>query len=109
MKLQFNERHYTVFAVLLVILMSYLFAPADLGLRELVIVKLTYVAIFLGTVGGLLYFLRGTSYDVIGAIFPPPAKEVATEDEPLVHALHAVAVALFIVGMLIAFALVIGR
>ena len=89
----FNEKFFAFLTVAVVILLSFLFAPADIGLRELVLVKMTYVALLFGTVFGLLHFLRGTKTDVI--------KEIFEEKNS--------AAALFVVGMIIALSLVIGR
>ena len=89
----FNEKHFAGFLVAIIIATSFLFAPADIGLRELVLVKMTYVAMLLGTVFGFLHFLRGTRTDVI--------KEIFEEENG--------AAAVFVVGLIIALALVIGR
>lgn len=89
----FNEKHFVTLLVGIIIAVSFLFAPADIGLRELVLVKMTYVALLFGTVFGFLHFLRGTKTDVV--------KEIFAEKNT--------AAALFVVGLIIALALVIGR
>jgi uncharacterized membrane protein len=69
-------------------------APGTLpAITEIIIVKMIYVAILLSSVMGLLFFLRGTQYDVYDEIFID----------------RNLAAAMLVTGMLISVAMVVGK
>lgn len=87
-----NEKIATVIFALFTAGLLY-FAPGMLEVKDIVLLKLTYIALFLGATFGLLHFLRGTKTDVLDKVF---------EEENG-------AVALLVTGFMIALALVIGK
>lgn len=117
-KFKLTEKHYAALILLAVIVLTYCFAPEDLNLQAVLILKVAKVGLFVGLITGLLIFLRGTSYDVLGAIFPSPYKQEIDEatgllidvvPDPVANAFHAIAVSVFIVGFAVAVALVIAQ
>ena len=86
-----------IFAVLFLIATvcaAYYFAPGSgLAVAEIVVLKMIYVSVLLVVSLGLLFFLRGTKYDVYAEIFDQ----------------HNIAAAILIAALLLAIANVIGK
>ena len=89
-----DEKVFAILFMLATILAAYHFAPGSgMAVAEIVVLKMIYVSVLLIVSFGLLFFLRGTKYDIYEEIF----------DE------HNIAAAMLIAALLLSIALVIGK
>lgn len=89
-----NENHFGLLFLILTIVVAWIFAPGrELVLMDIIVLKMVYVAILLSVMIGFLFFLRGTRYDVM--------KEIFEENNS--------GAAVFVIGVLIALSMVIGK
>jgi hypothetical protein len=64
-----NEQIFTVILVALSAIALYFLPGSTLAAAEIVTLKLIYISMLIGTTGSLVYFLRGTKYDIYAEIF----------------------------------------
>lgn len=89
-----DEKVFAILFMLVTVFAAYHFAPGSgLAVAEIVVLKMIYVSVLLIVSFGLLFFLRGTKYDIYEEIF----------DE------HNIAAAMLIAALLLSIALVIGK
>lgn len=89
-----DEKVFAILFMLATVFAAYYFAPGSgLAVAEIVVLKMIYVSVLLIVSFGLLFFLRGTKYDIYEEIF----------DE------HNIAAAMLIAALLLSIALVIGK
>jgi hypothetical protein len=92
--MRLNEKHFAaLFIVGVALLYHFGSVSPDLALLDIALLKLSYVAIFLGTAALLLHFLRGTTTDVLREIFVE----------------HNIAAAILVAAFLLSIATVVGR
>lgn len=87
-----GEKWLTVVAVIATYVVAKVMGSPDLQLADILIIKVAFVTTLLAATVTLLYFLRGTDYDVLREIF----------DEANTSA------AIFVAGIMLAIALAIG-
>lgn len=89
-----DEKVFAALFLLATICAAYYFAPGSgLAVAEIVVLKMIYVSVLLVVSIGLLFFLRGTKYDIYAEIFDQ----------------HNIAAAVVIAALLLAIASVIGK
>jgi hypothetical protein len=89
-----DEKVFALLFLLATVAAAYYFAPeSGATVAEIVVLKMIYVSVLLVVSLGLLFFLRGTKYDIYAEIFDQ----------------HNIAAAILIAALLLAVANVIGK
>ena len=89
-----DEKVFAGLFLLATVVATYYLAPGSgLAVAEIVVLKMIYVSVLLVVSIGLLFFLRGTKYDIYAEVFDQ----------------HNIAAAVVIAALLLAVANVIGK